>query len=133
MSYVWVPILIAILFLMPVVIFVKRHLRDHREELEPVLVEHGYKFVSSRWPGPFKTGPFPLFEVEVGVAQSHKMGVRGEYDTYRLVVVQDESGQTHTIWACIVFESFQVRKIRWRVANDVNVPAGLEDLLEQVP
>jgi hypothetical protein len=131
MTYIWVAFLIVTLLVVSVALVLRRHRRDHREHLEPVLAKHGYEYISSRWPGLFRTGPFPKFEIEVGVAQSHKMGVRGEYDTYRVVHVRDRDGNTFVLWACIVFEAFRVREIRWRIANQSDMPEGMEQLLEQ--
>lgn len=44
----------------------RRHRRDYRKDLEPILAKHGLTFVSARWPGMFKVGPFPKVEIETG-------------------------------------------------------------------
>ena len=93
----------------------RRHRRDHRQDLEPILNSHGLTFISAKWPGLFKVGPFPKVEVEVGRPQSRFGGIRGEYDEYRVVTVKDSQGNRFEIWARLEFEVFRLRRIRWRV------------------
>ena len=108
----------------------RRHGRDHRKDLEPILAAHGLAFVSARWPGRLKVGPFPKFEIEVGRPQSRAGGIRGEYDEYRIVRVQDLQGDSHELWAKIEFELFRLRRIRWRAENDQHFPSQARALLE---
>ena len=56
----------------------RRHGRSHREHLAPILERHGLSLLSSEFPGWFRTGPFPRFEVEGCRPQSRVAGVRGE-------------------------------------------------------
>ena len=108
----------------------RRHGRDHREDLEPILARHELTFVSARWPGRFKVGPFPKFEIEAGRPRSRAGGIRGEYDEYRIVTVKDSKGNTHELWARLEFELFRLRRIRWRAENGQNLPPRTRDLLE---
>jgi hypothetical protein len=78
----------------------------------------------------FKVGPFPKFEVEAGRPQSRFAGIRGEYDEYRIVTVQDSNGQIIEMWARLEFELFRLRRIRWRVENNRNFPAQVKKILE---
>lgn len=112
------------------VIAFRRHGRDHRKDLEPILAAHGLAFVSARWPGMFKVGPFPKFEVEVGRPRSRVAGISGEYDEYRIVTVQDSQGSIHELWAKLEFELFRLRQIRWRAENDQNLPSQARAMLE---
>ena len=107
-----------------------RHRRDHRQALEPVLKTHGLTFVSASWPGRFKVGPFPKFEIEVGRPQSRVGGIRGEFDEYRIVTVQDSRGNLHELWANLEFELFRLRRIRWRAENAKSLPSQAREILE---
>ena len=93
------------------VIIRRRHQRDYREELAAILAAHGLTFVSARWPGMFKVGPFPKFGVEVGLPQSRIGGMRGEYDEYRVVIVKDAQGNIYELWARLEFELFRLQRI----------------------
>ena len=109
----------------------RRHKRDHRMDLEPVLNAHGLSFVSSKWPGMFKVGPFPQFEIEVGRPQSRVGGIRGEYDTYRIVSARDAHGNLHELWARIEIEGFRLRRISWRSENEQNLPSTARRILDK--
>ena len=108
----------------------RRHGKDHREDLQPILAEEGLIYVTSRWPGMFKVGPFPKFEVEVGRPQSRIGGIRGEYDEYRIVTVQDSQGNIFETWARLEFELFQLKGIRLRMEAGHNVPAQAQKIVE---
>ena len=108
----------------------RRHNRDHRNDLEPILAAHGLTFVAARWPGIFKVGPFPQFEIEVGRPQSRLGGIRGEYDTYRVVSARDSNGNLHALWARIEFEGFRLRRISWRSKNEQNLPSPARRILD---
>lgn len=108
----------------------RRHRRDHRRDLEPILAKHGLRFVSARWPGMFKVGPFPKVEIEIGRPQSRAGGIRGEYDTYRIVTVQDSKRNIHEVWAKLEFELFRLRNIKWRAEKDQHLPLEAREMLE---
>ncbi len=108
----------------------RRHRRDHRKDLEPILKAPGLAFVSARWPGRFNVGPFPKFEIEVGRPQSRAMGIRGEYDEHRIVTVHDLQGKIHELWAKLEFEVFRLRRIKWRAENGKNLPPQAREMLE---
>jgi len=128
--YTAVGLLVAVGIAVQLVINRRRHGRDHREQLEPILAEHGLTFISARWPGFFKVGPFPKIEVEVGRPQTRVMGVRGEYDDYRIVMCTDAAGNTHELWAKLEFEAFNLCRIRWRAGNAESLPPESRGLLE---
>ena len=129
--YIGIGVLVFGGLAIQLVITNRRHARDHRKDLEPILARHALTFVSARWPGRFKVGPFPKFEIEVGRPQSRAGGIRGEYDAYRIVTVKDSKGNTHELWVRLEFELFRLRRIRWRAENGHNLPAQAKDLLEK--
>ena len=129
--YIGIGALVIIGLAIQLVITNRRHGRDHRKDLEPILARPALTFVSARWPGRFKVGPFPKFEIEVGRTQSRAGGIRGEYDEYRIVTVKDSKGNTLELWARLEFELFRLRRIRWRAENGHNLPAQAKDLLEK--
>ena len=129
--YIGIGALVAGGLAVTLVITRRRHGRDHRKELEPILKTHGLAFVSARWPGRFKVGPFPKFEIEVGLPQSRVGGIRGEYDEYRIVTVQDSQGKIHELWAKLEFELFHLRRISWRAGDDQNLPSQAREILEK--
>lgn len=128
--YIGIGVLVAGGFGVQLLITHRRHGRDHRKDLEPILIAHGLTFVSASWPGRFKVGPFPKFEIEVGRPQSRVGGIRGEYDEYRIVTVQDSRGNLHELWANLEFELFRLRRIRWRAEDAKNLPSQAREMLE---
>ena len=129
--YIGIGVLVAIGLAVQVLITHRRHRRDHRKDFEPILKTHGLTFVSARWPGRFNVGPFPKFEIEVGHPQSRIGGIRGEFDEYRIITVQDSQGKLHELWANLEFELFSIRRIRWRAENAGNLPSQAKELLEK--
>ena len=110
----------------------KRHQKDYREYLEPLLADHNLSFISSKFPGWFKVGPFPKVEVKIGVAQSQFPLVgSGEYVQYRMVTITTETGERHTIWAKLNFELFMLTGVQWQTENHP-IPKELEALLADV-
>ena len=128
--YIGIGVLVASGLAVQLLITHRRHRRDHRKELEPILKAHGFAFVSARWPGRFNVGPFPKFEIEVGRPQSRIGGIRGEYDEYRIVTFQDSKGKNHELWAKLEFELFHLRRISWRVGEGQNLPLQYREMLE---
>ena len=124
--YIGIGILVVAGCAVQFVVSYRRHRRDHRQDLEPMLKSHGFTFISAKWPGLFKVGPFPKVEVEVGRPQSRFGGIRGEYDEYRVVTVKDSQGNRFEIWARLEFELFRLRHIRWRADKSRN--ASLQDI-----
>ncbi len=134
MNYVFIYILVGLLIvggaLMQFLVIGRRHKRGYREHLEPILEEHGLRFVSSQFPGWFKTGPFPKFDTEVGGPQTRIGGFRGEFDQYRRVTASDSDGREWTLWALLEFEAFRFRRVRWRAKPEAAVPDSMKVMLE---
>ena len=128
--YIGIGLLVAGGLAVQLFITHRRHMRDHRKDLEPILKTHGLTFVSASWPGRFKVGPFPKFAFEVGRPQSRVGGIRGEFDEYRIVTVQDSRGNLHELWANLEFELFRLRRIRWRAENAKSLPSQAREMLE---
>jgi hypothetical protein len=112
------------------VIVSRRHRRDLSEYLEPVLRRCDVKFISATYPGLFKVGPFPKFEVERGRPQTTIGGIRGEYNAYRIVSFSDSKGHVYQLWALVEFEMFQFRRVRWRAEQKDSLPASVLPILE---
>jgi hypothetical protein len=128
--YIGMGVLVLSGLAVHIVITRRRHSRDHRKDVESILAAHGLPFVSAKWPGMFNVGPFPKFEIEAGRPQSRIGGIRGEYDEYRIVTVQDSQGNTHELWAKLEFELFRIRQIKWRTENSRSLPLQARQLLE---
>ena len=109
----------------------RRHQKDHRQDLEPILAAHGLTFVSAKWPGMFKVGPFPKFEFKMAGPQSRMGGVRGEYTEYRIVTCQDSQGNKHLLWVQLEFELFQLTEVRWRVEEGQDLPSQALGMVEK--
>ncbi len=107
----------------------RRHRQDLSEYLVPDLSKCGLKLVSAVFPGRFKVGPFPKFEMTIGPA-SCVGGVRGEYSEYRVVTCTDAAGRTYELWAQVHFELFRFRNIRWRAENKAALPQNVWSILE---
>ncbi len=108
----------------------RRHQQDYQEHLEPILNLHGLQFVAASWPGFFRVGPFPKFEVEAGRPQSRALGVSGEFHEYRIVTLRDPDGQTHDVWALLEFEMFRLRRVRWRAESAQDLPRSAKAMFE---
>ncbi len=128
--YIGIGVLVASGLAIQLLITHRRHRRDHRKDLEPILKAHGLTFVSARWPGRFKVGSFPKFEIEVGRPQSRVGGIHGEYDEYRTLTVEDSRGNLIELWAMLEFEVFRLRRIRWRAEYTKNLPSQVIEILE---
>lgn len=112
-----------------VMVAVRRNKQDLTEYLEPPLRECGVTFISAVYPGLFKVGPFPKFEVEV-TPQTNVGGIRGEYLEYRIVTFKDSGGQVYQVWACVEFVAFQLSRIRWRAESTESLPPRVAAILE---
>ena len=108
----------------------RRHRRDLSKYLEPVLHQCDVKFISAAYPGLFKVGPFPKFEVERGRPQTTIGGTRGEYNEYRIVRFSDSTGRVYQLWALVEFEMFQFGRVRWRAEQRDSLPASVLPILE---
>jgi hypothetical protein len=108
----------------------RRHRRDLTEYLVPDLRKCGVDFISAVYPGSFKVGPFPKFEVEIGRLQTRVGGVRGEYNEYRIVSFRDTDGRVYHLWALVEFEAFQFRRVRWRAEQANSLPQKVLNILE---
>lgn len=120
---------IAISVVVLLFLAVRRKRKDCRKWLEPVLAEHGLKYVSAEYPGLFKTGPFPKFEIRIAHISVRIFGISGQYSLYRRVVFQDENGKLYELWACLEFEAFRLRRIRWRDEGTGRLPKSASALL----
>jgi hypothetical protein len=108
----------------------RRHTRDCRQYLEPPLKQCRVEYVSARSPKIFQTGPFPKFEIEMGRPVTNAAGVQGEYTEYRIVTFRDTNRQLHELWACVEFEAFKFRRVRWRAEKTDGLPAQIMSILE---
>jgi hypothetical protein len=107
----------------------RRHRKDYREFLEPALAAQGLAFVSSKYPGIFKVGPFPKFEIQPLRIRVNILGVSGQHSEYRIVTFHDPAGRPHEIWANLDFEGFRLRRIRWRAEDKEALPESARALL----
>jgi hypothetical protein len=106
-----------------------RHQDDLSEYLAPVLRECGVNFISAVYPGLFKTGPFPKFEVRIGPASTVN-GVRGECSEYRIVTFSGSKQEVYRLWAVVEFEVFTFKRVRWRAEQKTSLPQSVLPLLE---
>jgi hypothetical protein len=108
----------------------RRHQRDLKEYLEPVLRECGVTFISAVYPGAFNVGPFPKVEVETGRPQTKVGGVCGEYAECRVVSFSNSHGVEFHLWALVEFEMFRFRRVRWRAERKELLPQSVLPILE---
>ena len=107
-----------------------RHSWSHRKHLEPLLEAHGLVLVSSRWPGPFRSGPFAQSQAGAGPPRRRPNILRGEYEEYRIVTYQDADGKQYRIWARLEIEPVQVRRIEWWAEKEQPIAKAAEALLK---
>ncbi len=127
-----IVISISVFIAIVVYIFIaqRRHKKKYREQIKPVLEAHGLKYISEKYPGVFKIGPFPKFEVKIGRPQSKFLGISGEYSEYRIITVEDAEENQYEIWAKIEYEIFKIHRIRWRAENPEILPESAKNLFE---
>lgn len=129
--YIFVGIVIAIVVFVHISIFLKRQKKDYREHIDPFLRKLNLKFISSVYPGMFKTGPFPKFEIETGASYSRAGSVKGEHFECRIVTFSDNS-KTYQLWAMLEFVTFKLNKIRWRKDQNQTFPKAMEQFIENI-
>ncbi len=105
----------------------RRHQRDYREYLAPELLRHGLQFVSARYPGAFRVGPFPIVEPR---ANRHLQTNVGSFVEYRLVSCADSAGRQYEVWAKLDFAGYVLQQLCWRVEPSANLPDSARGLLE---
>ena len=127
--FIAVAVLISVGLALSFVVSSRRHKLDLSQYLEPPLQECGVTFISAVYPGLFKVGPFPKFEIHVEPATSVN-GTRGEYDEYRVVNFKDSEGRVYQLWARVEFERFSFRRVRWRAEQKDSLPSSVLAILE---
>ena len=128
-NFVGIAILVLIVLAGTLVMSGQRHKLDLSQYLEPPLQACGMTFISAIYPGLFKVGPFPKFEMTVGPATTVN-GRRGEYSEYRIVNFKDSGGRDFQLWALVEFEAFEFKNVRWRAEQKVSLPSSVLAILE---
>ena len=104
-----------------------RHRKDYRGYLAPELERHGLQFVSARYPGAFRVGPFPFIEPR---ANRHLQTNIGSFVEYREVDCIDRAGRHFTVWAQLDFVFYILQRLRWRIEAGASFPESAKGLLE---
>lgn len=79
----------------------KAHARKFREEIESEINPFGFKYISSRFPGTMKVGPFRNGLVEIFYVLKEGGSVR-DHIHYRIVQFHDQKGRVQRIWLRII-------------------------------
>lgn len=108
----------------------KRHQWEYREILEPMIQAYGLALISSRFPGRFQVGPFPMIEWR----QDRNIFIRGGpppyFDEYRILIIRDQTGWHHEVWVILEFEFDSCKRVRWRALQKENLPQAFAALME---
>ena len=110
-----------------IVITRRRHQKEYREYLAPELNRYGLQFVSARYPGAFRVGPFPVVEPR---ANRHLRTNIGSFVEFREVRCIDEAGHHFTVWAKLDFVFYMLQQLSWRVEPGESFPDSARGLLE---
>lgn len=105
----------------------QRHRKDYREYLAPALSQHGLQFVSARYPGVFKVGPFPIVESRANLNRRVNFG---SFVEYRVISCVDQAGRPFELWAQLDFVAFVLQRLRWKAGHESNIPDSAKALLE---
>jgi hypothetical protein len=105
----------------------RRRPKDYREYLAPALSQHGLQFVSARYPGLFRVGPFPMVEPR---ASRRLRGDFGSFVEYRVVSCADGAGRQFDVWAQLDFVAYVLQRLRWRTEPGSAIPDSAKALLE---
>jgi hypothetical protein len=79
----------------------KAHARKFREAIEEQIVPHGFKYISSRFPGTMKVGPFRNGMVEIFFVLKKGGSIR-DHIHYRIVQFSDKQETNHRIWLKVI-------------------------------
>ncbi len=110
-NHSWVfPVAIALIVV--TVIAFHRQTKDYRHLLRERVEKKGYEILKASWPGFFRTGPFPKIRISKGpYVHTHLLGIRGEYEIYRLVRLRSKKGLESTHWVRMRFRAFRLHKV----------------------
>lgn len=114
MNYYWIPIGIAIISVGFAIKRVTDKSKDFSKEIEAELKKHGFKFVSSQYPGLFKVGPFKKVEITIGKPQINNGTVQYENRYYRIVEFRTKDNRTERTWAKIDTSWFKETQIEFK-------------------
>ena len=82
--------------------------------IEVDLKKHGLKYVSSKYPGLFKVGPFKKFEITIGKPMINNGTIQYDHTYYRIVELRTKNNRTERIWAKIETNWFKDTKIEFK-------------------
>ncbi|MEK6153987.1 hypothetical protein WIW50_12030 [Flavobacteriaceae bacterium 3-367] len=87
--------------------------RDFKDVIEPLLNKKGFTYVSSKYPGVFRVGPFKKIEVTIGKPQINNGAVRYEKTFYRIVDLKTKNNKSRQTWAKIETSWFKETKVEF--------------------
>jgi hypothetical protein len=79
----------------------KAHARKFRESIEKEIEPYGFKYISSRFPGTMKVGPFRHGILEIFYVLKNGGSIR-DHIHYRIVQFSDSEGNNHRIWLKVI-------------------------------
>lgn len=105
------------LLIIPIGLFIKwisDTSKDFANEIEMDCNKYGLKYVSSKYPGLFKVGPFKKFEITIGKPTINNGAIQYDHTYYRLVEVKTKNNRIEQIWAKIETSWFKDTQITYK-------------------
>lgn len=113
MNNYWILLIPIVIIIGLFVKWMSDSAKDFSDIIELELKTKGIKFISSKYPGLFKVGPFKKFEVSIGKPQINDGAIQYENTYYRIVKIKTKNNKTKEIWAKIDTSWFKDTKIEF--------------------
>ena len=110
-------IIIAFLIIIPILVYTRWKigtLRNFDHLFGKKLTRYGLKLMKSEYPGIFKVGPFPKFEVEIGKPQINGGAIQYERTFIRKLQVLTKNNEQREIWARIETGWFKETTVQFK-------------------
>ena len=114
MNNYWILLIPIVIIIGLFIQWISDSAKDFSDIIELELKTKGIKFISSKYPGLFKVGPFKKFEVSIGKPQINDGAIQYENTYYRIVEVKTKNNTTIKIWAKIDTNWFKDTKIEFK-------------------
>ncbi|MET7030857.1 hypothetical protein [Sediminicola luteus] len=108
---------VLILLVIPVGLFLKwitDTSKDFESEIEMDCNKHGLNYISSKYPGLFKVGPFKKFEITIGKPTINNGAIQYENTYYRIVELKTKNNRKERVWAKIETSWFKDTQIEYK-------------------
>tara|TARA_B100000809_G_C14858869_1_gene431108 strand:+ start:114 stop:488 length:375 start_codon:yes stop_codon:yes gene_type:complete len=90
--------------------------------IKPMLKKNDLKLIDIKYPGLFKVGPFPRFEISFGKPQINNGAIHYEKSYYRIMSVTTKTKEIVNVWVKIETSWFKKTKIEFKPSLEIINP-----------